>query len=119
MQDMIDKLKPSWKYRRIYVAVTLVFAALMIVAALSGALALSAFAKFGLYISAFLIVFVICSFVVLLGVIGSYIFGARWETKDFLNILPNIIPQLGAKIDVESTTSDIQDMIDQHDSAGQ
>jgi hypothetical protein len=95
MPDMIDKLLPKWDYRRKYILALLIFLCVMIVASLAGALYLGHTAMFGLYISAFMIVFVICAFMSLLGIIGSYIFGSRWETKDFLDTLPNIIPKFG------------------------
>lgn len=94
MTNMIDQVKPSWYFRRIYIAVLLIFLSLCIAASLGGALWLGYFAKFSMWIASFLIVFVICNFMALLGIIGSYIFGSRWETKDFLDVLPNIIPNM-------------------------
>lgn len=94
MNNILDKVKPDWTHRRAYIKVLLVFLCASISIALCGSLALGYFAKFGLYISAFLITFVICNFMVLIGIVGSYIFGSRWETSDFLKILPHIIPNM-------------------------
>lgn len=92
---MIEQLKPKWDYRRKYVAALLIFLGLMIAASLASAVYLGHLSLFGLYIATFMIVFVFCAFMALLGIIGSYIFGSRWETKDFLDTLPNLIPKFG------------------------
>jgi hypothetical protein len=110
MENMIDKLKPSWKFRRVYIALLLIFLSICIATSLGGAIWLGA--NFTPSLSAFMIVFVICNFMALLGIIGSYIFGSRWETKDFLDVLPNIIPHTG--VDVTQNSGDgmsVQDMI--------
>lgn len=59
---------------------------------LLGATGLAYFTKFTFYVTIFYTVFAACSFVLMLGIIGSYVFGARWETKDFLNALSDIVP---------------------------
>lgn len=106
MKEVVEQLKPSWTHRRAYVKTLMVYLCVMLTTSLFGSLALAAFGKFGAYISVFLVVFAICNFAVLLGIIGSYIFGSRWETKDFLDILPNIIPQVnGISVDQDSDSS--------------
>lgn len=96
MLDMskVDHFKQSWDKRRPIIIIMLIFLAVMLVAQLTTAVILALLAKFGFNISTFFIVFVICNFIALLGIIGSWIFGATWEHKDFLNILPQIIPHM-------------------------
>lgn len=114
MTDMIDQIKPSWTYRRRYIKNLLFFLSICISVTLLGALVLGFFGKINIYLSAFLIVFIICNFMTLLGIIGSYIFGSRWETKDFLDVLPNIIPKMTASVNEAVTESDglnVQDIL--------
>jgi hypothetical protein len=114
MKETIEALKPKWDYRRKFVAWLLAFVCLMITITLGGALFLGFLSKFNIFLSAFLIVFAICSFMVLLGIIGSYIFGSRWETADFLKVLPGIIPHMVP----DSNNTDVDEQLDNHNSAG-
>lgn len=90
--DDINGLKPDWTNRRKLIFGVSYLLAAMLVVALVASIVLAYFVKFGLYISIFLTVFVTLCFIVVLGIIGSYVFGARWEHKEFLDILPGIIP---------------------------
>ena len=94
-KDVIEHIKPQWKFRRVYIAILLTFLCLILSVLLGTSVWLGFAAKFSIYICTFFIVFTICSFMTLIGIIGSYIFGSRWETSDFLKTLPDIIPKLG------------------------
>lgn len=103
--DDIEGLKPDWTNRRTLIKhITYGLAAMLAVALLTSVI-LAYFAKFGLYISIFFTIFATLCFMTMLGVIGSYVFGARWETKDFLSILPGIIPDFK----LGSSDNDYQD----------
>lgn len=102
MNDTVNKLIPSWKYRRAYIKSLLIFLCAMIVISLGAAGLIAFLGKFTLSFSTYLIVFTICAFMALIGIIGSYIFQASWENRDFLNILPKIIP--GGDKDEENNT---------------
>lgn len=97
--DDLDRLKPDWTNRRKLIKCITYGLAAMLVVSLIASIALAAFAKFGLYISIFLTVYVTLCFMVMLGVIGSYVFGARWENQDFLNVLPGIVPDFNMRGD--------------------
>lgn len=93
MKEIFNKAT-DWTHRRKYIKHLLWFLCLMLVLNIAGSIFLAYFGKFGAGVSAFFIVFCICNFMVLLGIIGSYIFQASWETKNFLDVLPNIIPKV-------------------------
>lgn len=94
VNETLNKLTPDWTYRRAFIKWLLRFLCGMLVVCMLGTLGLAYFAKFSITVSTFFIVFVICDFMALLGIIGSYIFQASWDNKDFLNILPSIIPHM-------------------------
>jgi uncharacterized BrkB/YihY/UPF0761 family membrane protein len=94
MKEIFNKAT-DWTHRRKYIKYLLWFLCFMLTVNIAGSIALAFFSKFGAAVSTFFIVFCICNFMVLLGIIGSYIFQASWETKNFLDVLPNIIPKLG------------------------
>lgn len=85
-------LKPDWTNRRQIIKLTLRVMSFFLFLSLIGATSLAYFTKFTFYITIFYTVFAACSFVLMLGIIGSYVFGARWETKDFLNAMSDIVP---------------------------
>jgi hypothetical protein len=114
MQEVVDQLKPQWTHRRKFVAWLLFFLCTTISVALGGALVLGFFSHFSIYICAFLVVFIMCAFASLLGIIGSYIFGSRWETKDYLEMLPHIMPNV-----VGDAAQKIETMVESHNQAGQ
>lgn len=87
-----EVLKPDWTNRRLVIKLTLRVMSFFLFLSLVGATTLAYFAKFTFYVTIFYTVFAACSFVLMLGIIGSYVFGARWETKDFLNALSDIVP---------------------------
>lgn len=88
----ITELKPDWSNRRKLIYGIIITLGSLLVTSLFTSVILAYFTKFGLYISIFMCLFVSMCFLVILGVIGSYIFGARWETKDFLQVLPQLVP---------------------------
>jgi hypothetical protein len=92
--DDLSNLKQGWDGRKQAIVALLVFIAVLLVSCLGGAFVLAFLGKFGFVFSTFLITFVVCSFISLLGIIGSWIFGAKWEQKDFLDILPQIMPHI-------------------------
>lgn len=91
MKD-IKALKPDWTNRRKVIKLTLRVLSFFLLLSLIGATVLAYFGKFAFYVSMFYTVFMALSFVLMLGIIGSYVFGARWETKDFLTTLTDIVP---------------------------
>lgn len=91
-EEIIQKLVPSWEHRRPLIKAILGWLVLMIVFCLGSAFGLAVVSKFGLYISIFYVTFVLACFIALLGIIGSYIFNARWENKDFLQAFAQIKP---------------------------
>jgi hypothetical protein len=105
MKEVFNKAT-DWTHRRRYIKHLLWFLCVMLMVNIFGSIALAFFGKFSIAVSTFFIVFCICNFMVLLGIIGSYIFQASWETKTFLDVLPNIIPNLGGM----STSSDEEEL---------
>lgn len=91
MSDL-NELRPDWTNRRKLVMIIAGFLAGLLLTSLIMAVGLAYIAKFGLYISIFFVTFVVLCFITLLGIIGSYIFGASWEHKDFLSVIPDIVP---------------------------
>lgn len=91
MSKVVFDTKPDWSNRRKYIAYLLIFLCVMLSVNIVGSIALAAFGKFSASVSTFFIVFCISNFMVLLGIIGSYIFQAGWEHKDFLKVFPGII----------------------------
>lgn len=99
MQVKIDDIKPDWTNRRKVIRASLIVLNVLLFAALGGAILLGLFGKFGLYVSTFFIVFNALTFVAIIAIIGSYVFGARWETSTFLKAITNIVPDFGKKDD--------------------
>lgn len=87
-----EQLKPDWTNRRLIIKLTLRMLSFFLFLSLVGGTGLAYFAKFSFYVCLFYTVFAACSFILMLGIIGSYVFGARWETKDFLHALTDIVP---------------------------
>ena len=87
-----ENLKPDWTNRRLIIKLTLRMLSFFLFLTLVGAAVLAYYSKFTFYVSLFYTVFAACSFVLMLGIIGSYVFGARWENKDFLHALAEIVP---------------------------
>lgn len=98
----IEDAKPSWTNRRPVIKWSLLFMAGIIFAALLSAVCLAVLAKFGFYIFTFCMTVIILGFACMIGIIGSYVFGARFETKDYFNLLKDVIPNL--KKDDDSST---------------
>lgn len=94
IEDIKSSLKPDWTHRRLVIRLALVLGAMILISLFASSVWLALIGKFGFYISTFFITFLICNFIAILGIIGSYVFSAQWENKDFLNILPQIIPHM-------------------------
>jgi hypothetical protein len=90
LMKKIEAIKPSWDNRRKIIKVALTIVGILLFLLFAGAVYLTFLGKFGLAIASFFIVFLVCNFISGLGIIGSYIFGARWENKDFLNALQHV-----------------------------
>lgn len=111
MSKIVFDTKPDWTNRRRYIKYLLIFLCVMLSINILASIALAAFGKFGVSISTFFIVFCICNFAVLLGIIGSYIFQAGWENKDFLNILPGLVNSIKDDDDDDDDTMSYEDMV--------
>lgn len=118
MLDMSDikSFKSDWTNRRKVIKRMLFVLSVLLIASLVGATVLAYFAKFGLYVSIFYTVFSALTFIVILGIVGSYVFGASWETRDFLNILPSIIPDFDMTSRIEQVTPSEPDTSELNDS---
>lgn len=92
MEEVTNQLAPDWTKRRQVIQISLVFLAAMLTAVFVASIVLCLLAKLGFYITLILMIFLVLSFVAALGIIGSYIFGARWETKDFLDTIQHVLP---------------------------
>lgn len=112
MKEIFNKAT-DWTHRRRYIKHLLWFLCLMLCVNIAGSIGLAFFGKFGVSVASFFIVFCICNFMVLLGIIGSYIFQASWETKNFLDVLPGIVPKMGGNdaMDNADENLDIDDLL--------
>ena len=90
----LEDIKPDWFSRKVAIFSILILLGILISASLASAVGLALLSKFSITVSTYFIVFIVCNFITLLGVIGSYIFGSVWQTSDFLKILPDIIPHM-------------------------
>ena len=92
-QPPIDAAKPDWTNRRKVVFCGLRHMMALSWAIVAGALALAAFGKLDFWPG----LFAILAFFTVAGlsamIIGSYVFGASWEQRDFLNFLTSIRPE--------------------------
>lgn len=101
----LKSLKPDWTNRRKVIKYTLRVLSAFLFLCLVAVTALAYFAKFTVTVAMFFTVFAACSFLLMLGIIGSYVFGAQWETKDFLTALGNLVPDFDKSDDEPPTES--------------
>lgn len=94
MMRQLEDAKPSWNNRRPVIKWTLIFIGSMIAAALASSVALALLAKFGFYIFTFFMTVIILGFACMIGIVGSYVFGAKWESESYFNLLKDVIPNL-------------------------
>lgn len=107
--ENIQELKPDWTNRRKVIKGMLMLLAILLALTPFGVAALAYFGKFALYESMFFIIFNSFTFLSILGIIGSYVFGARWENKDFLLAITNIVPDFPKKNEAANIVEDIID----------
>jgi CHASE3 domain sensor protein len=98
----LEKFRQPWDQRRPLIKKLLLFVAGVIIILLLGAIGLAVFSKFLFAVAAFFIVAISLSFMTLLGIIGSYVFAAKWENSDFLNAIPGIVSALKGQEDEPS-----------------
>jgi len=91
LMKQITNLKQDWKYRRPLIYWVCGSMIGLIASALGTAVFLAAIGKFGVIISTFFSILVICAFFTLLAVLGSYVFGAAWENDSFLKLVPQLL----------------------------
>ena len=90
----IQDLRPSWNKRRPIIIAMLAFMCAVIVLSGIASIVLAVLAKYGFYVFTFFMTMIILAFACLIGIIGSYIFGAQWETKDYFNLLKDVVPKI-------------------------
>lgn len=87
----VSNLKQDWKNRRPLIYWVCASMIALLAASLGTSVFLAAIGKFGVIISTFFTVLVICAFFTLLAVVGSYVFGAAWENANFLKLVPQLL----------------------------
>ena len=90
----LEDAKPTWQNRRPVIIGSLIFMGSVISAALLASVALALLAKFGFYIFTFFMTVIILGFACMIGIVGSYVFGAKWETESYFSLLKDVIPDL-------------------------
>lgn len=103
----VKDIKPDWTNRRKVIKALLFLLGVLVFITPVGVAALALFGKFTFHVAMFFIIFNSFTFVSILGITGSYVFGARWETKDFLNAITNLVPDFNHKEDVVEAVEEV------------
>lgn len=88
----LEKFKPDWKHRRAAVYGVLGFMCFLLLLhiGLVGLIAITA--SFTMGMSIFFVTSQILAFTTIVAVIGSYIFGSKWSTDNFFNLIRDVAP---------------------------
>jgi hypothetical protein len=98
----LEDVRPTWTNRRPVIIWSLLFIGAMIAMSIVSAVALALLAKFGFYIFTFFMTVIILGFACMIGIVGSYVFGAKWESESYFNLLKDVIPTIKKDDDANS-----------------
>ena len=91
----IEKIKPDWTNRRKVIKLSLLYMGALLALLAIASFVVAGFGMFNLYLCIFATTVAACIFLTYICIIGSYVFGSAFETKDFLASLTNIVPDFG------------------------